>query len=241
MTKADRELVDQFKDMFNKDKNEIIEYYGKLATNDDTTRRDLKNLIEYSSQDGKIFQKELAAVLYSNSNARRYLINKLVEYNETGRKTKGIKDVLASYIRKIFKAYQNVIDVLSKMKDNDVKSYSDIANKKEYKQVLELLGRSIRRKTKKDSNKKSNKKTKESNVEKESSAEKTEKDSELNLDSLIKNFKAIKLSNEVEDLDLYKIKLLIYDLNDDSSYTEEELKGFEDIIDTIKDISENCK
>lgn len=239
MTKADIELVEQFKNMFNEKKNEIIAYYEKLVTKDDMTRRDLKNLIAYSEQDGKIFQKELSAVLYSNSNARRYLINKLVDYNESGKKAKGIKDVLASYIRKIFKAYQNVIDVLSKMKDNDVKLYSDIANKKEYKQVLELLGRSIRRKTKKESNKKSNNKTKESNVGKESLSEKTEKDSNIDINEVKEKFNEIDI-NILTDSDSMNIFKSINKLKSSSKFTEEELKGFEDIIDTIKDISENC-
>ena len=126
------------------------------------------------------------------------------------------------------------------MKDNDVKSYNDIANKKEYKQVLELLGRSIRRKTKKESKPKTNKDVKESNVKKESSVEKTEKDSDIDINEIKEKFNEIDI-NILTDSDSMNIFKSINKLKASNKFTEEELKGFEDIIDTIKDISENCK
>ena len=142
--KKDREFVDGVKKVLESLDISTIEKFNKLVDGRKSERlyQDIIQLQTSIDGENNLFEKELAAILYSNADARKFIVNSYDNSLESNSRVSKRKD-MADFIKAVFKAYQEIIDMLKEAfsgdKDNGVNTKSDA-----YRAMVKFVGNSLK-------------------------------------------------------------------------------------------------
>lgn len=142
--KKDREFVDGIKNVLKDLDISTIEKFNKLVDGRKSERlyQDIMQLQSSIVAENNLFEKELAAILYSNADARKFIVNAYDNSLESNSRASKRKD-MADFIKAVFKAYQEIVDMLKEAfsgdKDNGVNTKSDA-----YRAMVKFVGNSLK-------------------------------------------------------------------------------------------------
>lgn len=144
LTKKDREFVSGIKNLIQSLDISTREKFDTLVSGRKSERlyQDIKQLQDSVSESNNLFEKELAAILYSNTDARKLIVTMYDNTLEASTKQSRRKD-MADFIQSVFKAYKEIADMLKKAfsgdKDNGINTKSDA-----YRDMVRFVGNSLK-------------------------------------------------------------------------------------------------
>lgn len=143
LTKSDREFVESAKSFFKGlDLTDRKTFDATLDKNDRKSNRlyeDMKQLKNSINGENNLFEKELAAIIYSNADARKFIVNSLDSSDKNVNRRKSIAD----YIKAVFKAYKEIADMIASAFNGDtekgINTKSDV-----YRAMVKFVGNSLK-------------------------------------------------------------------------------------------------